>query len=172
MNHSATEIIPIVTNRGRIVGSIDKHEAHVKGVLHPVIIAELIDSQGNFTLVKQASDRQDPGLFVSPVGGHIRYGESEVEALIREAQEEIGILPIKYKRIGQAVYNRKVLDRQENHLFIVYEIYSNDEPTLNHEADEYKIFTKLEIDTLTQLKSPLFGNAFYFVWELFYNKKA
>lgn len=169
MNHSATERIPIVTNSGKIVGSIDKHEAHIKGVLHPVIIAELIDSQGNFTLVKQAPDRQDPGQFVSPVGGHIRDGESEVEALIREAQEEIGILPIQYKRIGQAVYNRRVLDRQENHLFIVYEIYSDEKPILNYEAIEYRVFTKHEIDKLTQSKNPMFGDAFYFVWESFYS---
>jgi len=32
-------------------------------------------------MVKQASDKQDAGQYVSPVGGHVTSGETDIEAL-------------------------------------------------------------------------------------------
>jgi 8-oxo-dGTP pyrophosphatase MutT (NUDIX family) len=162
------EIVDIVDGNNHVVGQIIKSKAHKQGVLHRVIIAELIDSQGNFTFVKQASDRQDPGQFVSPVGGHIKAGETEIEALVRESEEELGITPVKYKRLGQAIYNRKVIGRQENHYFIVYEIYSNKIPVLNHESIDHKKYSKSVINELIKSKPTLFGAALHFVWTKFY----
>ena len=162
------ELIDIINPNNQILNQATKAAAHEQGLLHRIIIAELIDSRGRYTLVKQAADRQDPGQYVSPVGGHIRAGESEIEALIRESQEEIGIIPNKYKRVGQAIYNREVIDRQENHLFIVYEIYSNTAPILNHESVSFRRFTPVEIKQLMITQPRIFGAAYHFVWNNFY----
>lgn len=162
------ELIDIVDPSGRQLKIALKSQAHAQGWLHPIIIAELIDDEGNFTLVKQAPDRQDPGQYVSPVGGHIRAGESEIEALIRETQEELGFKPTKYTRIGAAILNREVIGRKENHLFIAYEIYSEIIPILNHESVDYQKYSKTEINTIIKIKPDLFGAAFHFVWQGFY----
>lgn len=79
------EIVDIVNSQDIVIGQSSKDECHQQGMLHRTIIAELIDSQGNWILVEQASDRQDAGQYVSPVGGHIRAGETELAALKREA---------------------------------------------------------------------------------------
>jgi len=163
------ELIDIVDSNNLVTSQNYKQIAHQEGLLHRVIIAELIDSQGNFTLVKQAADRQDPGQFVSPVGGHIRAGESEIQALVREAQEELGIKPKEFSRLGQAIYSREVIGRRENHYFIVYEIYSEEIPILNHESIDYQKYSKVEINRLIKSKPSIFGAAFHFVWTTFYH---
>lgn len=163
------ELIDIVDQENQVVGQELKSVAHQKGLLHRIIIAEMIDSKGNWTLVRQAADRQDPGQYVSPVGGHIQAGESEIEALKRETLEEVGITDFEYKRVGQSVFNRFVNQRQENHLFIVYGIYSDQTPILNHESVEYKKFTKAELISAFRDTPENFGAAFHFVWNTFYS---
>lgn len=106
--------------------AVSKQEAHEQGLLYKTVISEVMDSQGRWLLVKQSKDRQDAGQYVSPVGGHVRAGETEIEALKREAYEELGLQKeFKYEYVSRAIYNRRVLGRQENHFFIMYTIYSD-----------------------------------------------
>ena len=62
------EIVDIVNEKDEVLGSCSKEECHEKGILHRVIISQLIDSKGNWVLVKQASDRQDAGQFTAGNG--------------------------------------------------------------------------------------------------------
>lgn len=157
------EMVDIVDENLNTIGSVPKDEAHKRGLLHVTVISEVIDSKGRWTLVKQASDKQDPGQYVSPVGGHVRTGESYDDALKREALEEMGLQDFAFKNVGKGIYNRFVNGHQENHYFVVYEIYSNSEPTLNEESVGFRRFTKEEIITLTKKDPELFGDAFHFV---------
>ncbi len=170
-NKEYMEIVDIVNEQDEVVGQASKEECHKVGLLHRTVIAELIDSQGNWILVKQASDRQDAGQFVSPVGGHVQAGETEEAALRREAQEEIGISEFEFKLVGRKIYNREVIGRKENHYFILFEIYSDRVPVLNHESDSYESFTKEHL--LNELKEnpEKFGDAFHFVMNEMYRVK-
>lgn len=163
-----TEMIDIVDKNGNILYKTSKSKAHELGLLHKTVIAEIIDSKKRNVLVKQSSERQDAGQFVSPVGGHIRSGETEEEALHREAFEEVGFKEFDYKYIGKTIYNRKILGRQENHYFILYEIYSDDIPQLNHESVGYEKFTKQQLKKQIKNNSKKFGDAYYFVLKNFY----
>ncbi len=163
------EIVDIINDQDEVLFQTSKEEAHQKGLLHRCIIAEVIDSQGNWTLVKQASDRQDAGQYVSPVGGHIRAGESEADALKRETLEEMGITIFNSKFIGKAILNREVIGRKENHLFILYEIYTDQHPTLNHESVSCEKFSFGQIQKEIQSNPSKFGQAFHFVIEKFYS---
>jgi 8-oxo-dGTP pyrophosphatase MutT (NUDIX family) len=157
------ELVDIIDPNNTVIGKTSKEESHQKGLLHRCVVAELIDSQGNWILVKQASDRQDAGQYVSPVGGHVQSGETLEEALKREAMEEIGIKDFNYKFIGKAIFNREVLDRKENHYFFLYEIYSNQNPVLNHESIAYKKFSIKEINQKLKYNPQIFGDSFHFV---------
>ncbi len=158
MNDSL-ERVDIVDQNNCVLYQVSKKEAHKKGLLHRTVIAELITAKGEWILVKQASDRQDAGQYVSPVGGHVRAGESEEDALKREAKEEIGIKDFEYKFIARGIYNRFVRDKQENHYFIVYEIYSDHTPVLNHESVGFKKFTKEQLKKRIKSHPHEFGNA-------------
>ena len=114
-------------------------------------------------MVKQSSDRQDAGRYVSPVGGHVRAGETEDEALKREAMEECGLDDFKFKLVGRKIFNRNILSRQENHYFILYEIYSDAKIVLNEESESYKLFTEQEIKKALKDTPEIFGEAFHFV---------
>lgn len=130
-----SEIIDVADSKNRFLFSIEKQEAHKRGLLHRTILGQLINSRGEWILVKQASDRQDAGQYVSPVGGHVRAGESEKEALFRETFEELGLRDFTYKFIGRGIFDRHVLGRHENHYFILYEIYSDKKLNLGPEAE-------------------------------------
>jgi 8-oxo-dGTP pyrophosphatase MutT (NUDIX family) len=118
--------------------------------------------------VCQASDKQDAGQWVAPVGGHVRADETDLEALTREVEEEIGVKHFDHKRIGIARFHRQVIGRDENHLFVVYEISTSDPITLNPEAVDYKTFTTDELCRIFRDDPEFFGDALHFVFEKFY----
>lgn len=163
------ELVDIVDSDNVVTGSTTKREAHEKGLLHRTAIGEIRDSRGNWLLVKQSSKRQDAGQYVSPVGGHVKAGESEEDALKREASEEVGFDgDFKFEFVGRAIFDRKVIGRHENHFFIVYKITSDAIPVLNHESESYRSFTEAELKQEIKTHPELFGGAFIFVLQTFY----
>lgn len=164
------EYVDVVNEMDEIVGTVSKQEAHEKGLLHRTIIAEVLDDQGNWTLVKQSADRQDPGKFVSPVGGHVTAGENEEKALKREVLEEYGLTgDYPFKLIGKKIFYREVRGHKENHLFVLYEIHSNESPVLNEEAVDFEKFSRENLIKALKETPEKFGQAFKFVMENFYN---
>ncbi len=163
------EYVDVVDESGNVLEAVPKTEAHKRGLLHKTVISEVTDSQGRWLLVKQSSDRQDAGQYVSPVGGHVKAGESAIDALKREANEELGLEgDFKYEYVNRAIYNRHVLGRQENHFFIMYTILSDAEPKLNEESESYKYFTEEELRNELKENPKMFGDAFIFVLKQFF----
>jgi 8-oxo-dGTP pyrophosphatase MutT (NUDIX family) len=162
------EQVDILDTNFNILYLTSKQEAHEKGLLHACVISQLIDSEGRWILVKQNSHKQDAGQYVSPVGGHIQAKESELDALKRESMEEVGIEHFEYKFIGKKIYNREVIGRKENHVFVLYEIYSDIDPILNDESVEFVKFTVGDLKKELQENPKHFGDAFWFVVENFY----
>jgi len=55
--------------------------------------------------------------------------EKDIEALKREANDEACLTgDFKIELLAEKYFNRDVIGRHENHLFIVYKIYSDQEP--------------------------------------------
>ena len=141
-------MVDLIDENNQSIGQVSKQQAHEQGLLHRIVLAEVINSKGEWLLVQQAPDRQ--------------------EALFRETQEELGIKHFEYKRVGQKVFNRFVNNHQENHLFILYEIYSDLEPTLNHESISFRRFTFPDLIQELANQPKYFGDAFHFVMKTFY----
>jgi 8-oxo-dGTP pyrophosphatase MutT (NUDIX family) len=158
------EQVDIVDEQNQVISTMSKLVAHRDGLLHRIVIAELKNSRGEYCFVRQAGDRQDPGQFVSPVGGHVAAGETVDAALIRESREEIGITPVKYRLVGQTIFNREVIGRKENHLFLVYEIESDESPVLNHESVEFRWFSVDEVRKAVETKDSQFGAAWHHIF--------
>jgi isopentenyl-diphosphate delta-isomerase len=166
---SIDEKVDIVNENDEVVGVVSKQIAHRDGLLHRTVIAEVIGSDGSWTLVKQASDRQDAGQFVSPIGGHVQSNESVEDALRREGNEEYGLEgDISFKYIGKKIYRREVNGKKEHHYFILFEIYSDKAPILNEESIGYEKFTKEQLYREVEKNPKKFGDAFHFVLETFY----
>jgi 8-oxo-dGTP pyrophosphatase MutT (NUDIX family) len=161
------EMVNIVDEQGRPLREALKSEAHAHGWLHTTVIG-YVRHGDHWTLVRQAPDRQDAGQLVAPVGGHVKAGETELDALLREAEEEAGIKDITHALLGQARFHRQILGRDENHLFVVYEISTNDDIVLGDEADGLERFTEQELRQALLDTPERFGEALYFVFESFY----
>ncbi len=165
------ELVDIVDEKGNFIEIVSKKEAHEKGLLHKTVISQIIDSKGRWLLVKQSKDKQDAGQYVQPIGGHVTAGETEVDALKREAEEEVGLTGnFKYEFIGRKIFNRYVIGRQENHFFIQYKTHSDAEPIINHESESYKYFTEEELKTELKENPKSFGDAFHFVVREFFHQ--
>ena len=163
------EQVDIVDEQENVLGQTAKNEAHHTGALHRCVIGEIRDIHGNYVLVKQASDRQDAGQFVAPIGGHVTAGETNEEALKREAFEEAGIVDFTYEYVGRGVFNRHVLNRHENHLFIVYLItIDTSQITLGPEAVEWRAFSEEELQSELAANPKLFGDAHHALLRQFY----
>ncbi|MCR4329840.1 MAG: NUDIX domain-containing protein [Candidatus Roizmanbacteria bacterium] len=162
------EYVDIVDEQNNVIGNASKADAHSKGLLHRVVISEVHDTKNRWLLVRQANDRQDGGQFVSPVGGHVTSTEDPKDALIRETEEELGFKPKQFSFIGQTIFNRYVLKRQEDHLFMLYDIRSDVLPKLNKEAIEYRYFTENELKKGLKYTPKLFGDAFHFIVDTFF----
>ncbi len=162
------EQVDVVNENNEVIGQVNKSVAHAQGLLHRCVVSQVINSSGQWILVKQAADRQDAGQFVSPVGGHVSAGEDEVSALKREAMEEMGLEVRQYKKIGEIIFNREVIGRKENHLFLVYEIYSDEPFITNHESVGTEQFAPQELAQQLAASPEKFGDSFHFVIEKLY----
>jgi 8-oxo-dGTP pyrophosphatase MutT (NUDIX family) len=98
----------------------------------------------------------------------VRAGESDAEALLRESEEEIGTRDIQYKLLGTARFHRQVIDRDENHLFVVYEIRTDAVIQLGQEATEMNTFSARELKNWAVQNRSGLGDAYLFVAEKFY----
>jgi 8-oxo-dGTP pyrophosphatase MutT (NUDIX family) len=161
------ELVDIVDEAGKALRQVHKTEAHKHGWLHKTVIG-YVRYGDDWALISQAADRQDAGQLVAPVGGHVKAGETELEALLREAEEEIGVKSISHKHVGTARFHRQIIGRDENHLFVVYEISTDEGIVLGPEAVDIKRFTTQELKRALHKRPDDFGDALFFVFEHFY----
>ena len=77
---------------GLVVGRASRKYCHGGSkLLHPVVHLHIMDRTGRLYLQKRSMHKDiQPGRWDTAVGGHVDYGESIVEALFREASEELG----------------------------------------------------------------------------------
>lgn len=88
-----TEYFPVVTVEGEVVGRALRQDCHDGShILHPVVHLHVFSSKGELYLQRRAMHKDLlPGYWDTAVGGHVMYGETIMQALVREVQEEIGI---------------------------------------------------------------------------------
>ena len=88
----ASEWFPVVEFSGLVIGRATRNYCHSGAKpLHPVIHIHIIDRFSRIYLQKRSMNKDiQPGKWDTAVGGHVSYGEGILEAVYREASEELG----------------------------------------------------------------------------------
>ncbi|PML59383.1 NUDIX hydrolase [Vibrio lentus] len=96
-------------------------------------VSFILLNESQVLLEKRSESKEtDPGLITIP-GGHIEKGENQVQALFRELDEELNVVPIHYKYLCSLYHPTKEL--QLIHYFVVSD-WKGDIKT--QEADDVK----------------------------------
>ncbi|MCR5003560.1 MAG: NUDIX domain-containing protein [Bacteroidales bacterium] len=86
------EKLPVIDPTGMVIGQAARRYCHGGAKpLHPVVHLHILNRNGDLYLQKRSMHKDLlPGRWDTAVGGHVDYGESIEEALVREASEELG----------------------------------------------------------------------------------
>ena len=109
MKDNLKEMFPIVDEEGTVTGKATRSECHSGSrLLHPVVHLHVFNSQGDLYLQRRPEWKDiQPGKWDTAVGGHIDYGESPDEALLREVSEELGITHFTPEFVGRYVFDSR-----------------------------------------------------------------
>ena len=107
MKDNQEERFPIVDEDGHVVGVATRGECHSGSkLLHPVVHLHVFNSRGEVYLQKRPEWKDiQPGKWDTAVGGHMDYGETPEDALIREVREELGIYDFTPVFMGKYVFD-------------------------------------------------------------------
>jgi len=109
---SNQELLDIVNEDDRVLSSASRRKVLDEYHIHRAVIFFVFDREGNVFVNKRSSTKEIyPGYWSIAFGGHVLAGESYDAAVLREVQEETGLLdrPIK---IGS--FKKRTADEREN----------------------------------------------------------
>ena len=161
MQDNNKERFPIVDEEGRVIGVATRGECHNGSkLLHPVVHLHVFNSRGEVYLQKRPEWKDiQPGKWDTSVGGHIDYGETPEQALVREVGEELGITDFVPERVGKYVFE----SRRERELVYVHRtIYDGSVHPSAEELDGGRFWSMDEIrDAIGQeILTPNFESEF------------
>lgn len=139
------EVFPVVEESGLVVGRASRSYCHGGSrLLHPVVHLHIIDREERIYLQKRSMKKDiQPGKWDTAVGGHVGYGESLVEALLRESVEELHLTRFNPVYIGTYPYDS---DRERELVNIFAAVGSFEiKPDLD-EVTDGRFWTTAEID--------------------------
>lgn len=110
------EKVDVVDERDNVIGVSTKSQTHKDGSIHRVV--SVIAKTFDYKIIVQK--RTDNGKLDHSVGGHVRAGESYLEAVIREAYEEL-LLKGSFKMVGTVLADERNNTNNIRHMFCVHE---------------------------------------------------
>ncbi|GGW45773.1 NUDIX hydrolase [Arenibacter certesii] len=151
------EFVDILDCEGKRTGeSCLKSEAHKNGYWHPCVHVWLYTKDGDLLIQKRTATKETfPNAWDVSVAGHVRAGESFLEAAQREVLEEIGLnIQINdLKFIGNyatdIIHNQSLIDREYHHVYIVKLIKPIEELSL--QAEEVSQLKLISISILKEV---------------------
>ena len=138
------ELFPIVDEEGQVIDKATRGECHGGSrLLHPVVHLHVFNNNGEIFLQKRPEWKDiQPGKWDTAVGGHIDYGETPEEALVREVREELGITTFTPQWLGMYVFE----SQRERELVYVYQtVYDGEIRPSEAELDGGRFWTIDEI---------------------------
>lgn len=143
MRDNSEELFPVVDADGKVIGKATRGECHSGSkLLHPVVHLHVFNSRGEIYLQRRPNWKDiQPGKWDTAVGGHIDFGESVNDALVREAREELGITDFTPTFIKKYVFESK----RERELVNAFSTIYDDDILPSDELDGGRFWPLAEI---------------------------
>lgn len=142
------EEVIIVDEKDRETGTMEKIEAHRKGVLHRAFSVFIMNSSGRLLLQKRALGKyHSPGLWTNTCCSHPRPGEHVYDAAVRRLQEEMGLtsdLTEAFSFIYRADFDNGLTEHEYDHVLVGI---SDIKPV--PDSDEVDSYEYVDLDYLT-----------------------
>ena len=115
------EHVVLVDEKDKVLGTMEKLEAHKKGVLHRAFSVMVFNSKGELMLQKRSTNKyHSGGLWTNTCCSHPRLNEPTEVAARRRLLEEMGINvnpTFKYKFIYRAELDKGLVEYEYDHVF-------------------------------------------------------
>jgi isopentenyl-diphosphate Delta-isomerase len=115
------EHVILVDREDHALGTMEKMEAHQKGVLHRAFSVLLFDQQGRLLLQKRSQNKyHSSGLWTNTCCSHPLPGETLEDATRRRLREEMGIdlqPAFSYSFIYKAPLDHNLIEHELDHVF-------------------------------------------------------
>ena len=156
------EKVILVDSNDRVLGEMEKMEAHQKAILHRAVSVFIFNSKQQLLIQKRAlSKYHSPGLWTNTACTHPRPNESSINAASRRLNEEMGIKTHELTKLFDFVYkeplDNELTEHEFDHVFIGF---SDVLPT--PDPSEVCDFTYVDKDEL--LKQIALSPQHYTVW--------
>jgi isopentenyl-diphosphate delta-isomerase len=153
MTHSQQNIdrnnIVLVNKEDQEIGTMDKLEAHQKGLLHRAFSVFLFNSKGEMLLQQRAENKyHGGGLWTNACCSHPQIGEDILQSAKNRLQFEMGIscdIDVVFSFIYQAQVENELIEHELDHVFVGFS-----DATPNPNSDEVKAFKWIQPFELLQ----------------------
>jgi isopentenyl-diphosphate delta-isomerase len=163
------EHVVLVDAQDRQVGTMEKMEAHEKGVLHRAFSVFLFDNAGQLIIQQRAWTKyHSPGLWANTCCSHPRENEPIIEAGKRRLKEEMGMdsdLRPLFSFIYKADMGNGLIEHELDHVLVGY---ANTEPHINlQEVASYRSMRLVDIQMDLQRRPERYTEWFKIVFDRF-----
>ena len=138
----------LVNEDDEVIGTMEKLEAHLKGVLHRAFSIFIFNDKLELLIHQRAFDKyHSPGLWTNTCCSHPCPKETSLDAANRRLQEEMGMqceLIEQFSFIYKERINETIIEYELDHVFLGF---SNSEPIINtEEVAAYKWISLPELN--------------------------
>ena len=143
------EFVVLVDEQDNAIGTMEKQQAHVEGVLHRAFSIFIFNSDKKLLLQKRASSKYHcGGMWTNTCCSHPRETENTIDAAHRRLKEEMGmqceLKPI-FSFVYKAEFENGLTEHEFDHVFFGE---SNQTPTLNlEEVEDFRYVGMEELQT-------------------------
>ncbi|MCI8760802.1 MAG: NUDIX domain-containing protein [Clostridia bacterium] len=145
------EVLDVLDEEGKETGKIeDKDIIHEKGLWHKEAEAWLVNEKGEILIQKRAPTKKQRPNKWTITEGHVKSGENEEKAVLREIKEEIGI-DCKKEDLELIIVAKHSSIHRDNNTFR-YTYYCKTDKKIEEFTMQKEEVSELKYITLQELK--------------------
>jgi len=142
------EYVVLVNPEDKVLGLMEKQQAHINGLLHRAFSVFLFNDKGEMLLQKRASSKyHSPNQWTNAVCSHPRNGENYIDGAKRRVKEELGIdvkLSEKFNFIYKADVGGGLWEHELDYVFTGS--YNSDFNFNKDEVEEVRYISMNDLD--------------------------